>query len=506
MAAEKLSAVTLGALLAGYAEPPLPEIAVTGLALDSRKVVPGDAFFALPGTQGRHGLAHAAQAVSAGAVAVVWEPHETLPGIDVATLGVPSVAVDHLTRKLGHVAGRFFGDPSHALHCIGVTGTDGKTTVTHWIAQLMGESARPFGLLGTLGYGLPGQLQPASHTTPDAVRLQEQLARLCDAGAVGVAMEVSSHALHQHRVAGVHFDTAVLTHLSRDHLDYHGTQAAYADAKRELFRVPGLRNAVLNHDDAFGQALLRELEAGVRPLLFTTRPEADPSALAHDWLRAERIDTHARGLDIQVASAWGRARLQTKLLGRFNADNLLAAAAAAIAAGLSFEAAMQGIARVRPVPGRMEAFGTGRHPLVVVDYAHTPNALESVLRTLREHCDGELICLFGAGGDRDTGKRALMGGAAERNADRVVVTSDNPRTEDPRAIIDGILSGMRNPERARVMPDRAEAIHHAVNDARVGDVVLVAGKGHETWQEVGEERLPFSDREQVVQALKEGGA
>ncbi len=505
MTAEQLSGMTLKTLLAPCASQPLPDIEVTGLAVDSRSVSPGDLFFALPGTR-EHGLIHAAQAVAGGAVAVAWEPHASAPRVNAAGLGVPVIPIDNLTQELGQLASRFYGHPSHNLHCIGVTGTDGKSTVTHCIAQLMTESAQPFGLLGTLGYGLPGQLQPASHTTPDAVTLQEQLARLCDAGATGVAMEVSSHALHQHRINGVKFDTVVLTHLSRDHLDYHGTLEAYAEAKRQLFRVPGLRTAVLNYDDDFGRALLHQLDPGVRPILYATEAGGELAGRAADWLCAEHIDTHARGLAIQIGSSWGRAHIQSGLLGRFNVQNLLATAAAAIAAGLGFDVVMHGIARLRPVPGRMEAFGTGNHPLVVVDYAHTPNALSAVLKTLREHCGGKLICVFGAGGDRDRGKRPLMGGVAERHADRVVVTSDNPRSEDPQAIIEEILAGMQHPDRARVVPDRAEAIRAALRGARVDDVVLIAGKGHETWQQIGGRRFAFSDREQVVQALREVGA
>jgi len=505
MTAEQLSGMTLKLLLDAGVAQALPDVPITGLAIDSRNAGPGDLFFALPGTR-EHGLAHAAEAVAAGAVAVVWEPHPSAPAISGAGLGVPVIAIEDLSRKLGRIASRFYGHPSRNLHCIGVTGTDGKSTVTHCIAQLMTESAQPFGLLGTLGYGLPGQLQPASHTTPDAITLQDQLARLCDAGAVGVAMEVSSHALHQHRAMGVEFDTAVLTHLSRDHLDYHGTLEAYAEAKRTLFRMPGLRNAVLNYDDAFGRALLRELDPSVRPLLYATGGCEVLGDVSADWLCAESIETHTRGLDIRIASCWGRAHIQSGLLGRFNVQNLLATAGAAIAAGLGFDVVMHGLARLRAVPGRMEAFGAGNQPLVVVDYAHTPNALSAVLRTLREHCDGELVCLFGAGGDRDRGKRPLMGEAAECFADRVVVTSDNPRSEDPRAIISEILAGMRRPERARVLPDRAEAIRASINDAHVGDVVLIAGKGHETWQQIGARRLAFSDREQVVQVLREIGA
>ncbi len=501
MAAPRLGdGISLAALLDGLAEGArLPDLMVHGLASDSRSLCAGDLFLAVAGLRD-HGLDHLDQALARGAAAVVWEPAAgRLPG----ELPVPAVAVAGLGQRLGVIADRFYGHPSRDLCCIGVTGTDGKTSVTHFIATALAGAGRSCGLLGTLGYGLPGELRAPTHTTPDALRLQAELAALRDKGAVAVAMETSSHALHQGRCNAVAFDVAVLTNLSRDHLDYHGSLQAYADAKRRLFRSPGLSAWVLNADDAFGRELAAAPPAGVQVIRYARGAGFDRRAGRGEWLHATRVESLARGLRVTLeTSAWGGAVLESRLLGGFNAANLLAALGALLAAGTGFEAALEHLARVETVPGRMEAFGGPGQPLVVVDYAHTPNALDNALHALRAHCRGELVCVFGAGGDRDRGKRPQMGAVAEAGADRVILTSDNPRSEDPQRIIGEIAAGAREPVRLQRIVDRAEAIDAAIAAAGPDDLVLVAGKGHEDYQQIGARRLAFSDRVRVQQALR----
>ncbi len=503
MAAESLGyGVALGGLLRGllpvYAG---PELVVTGLATDSREVRPGDLFLACQGLH-VHALTHAAQAVQRGAVAVLWEPtgDKTLQSM-AENLTVPTLPVAGLARKLGLIADRFYAHPTEDMRVIGVTGTDGKTSVTHFIAQALSGDGEPCGLLGTLGYGVYGRLQPPTHTTPDAVRLQAEFARLRDAGVRQVAMEVSSHALHQQRTDGTRFDTAVLTHISRDHLDYHGSVEAYAEAKRRLFVSAGLETAVLNVGDAFGRQLAGQLGAQLRLVVYG-RTEDRCAGAAADWISLESVTPRPDGIVLQLDSNWGRAELRACLLGAFNADNLMAALGALLASGLQLDVAVKRLEAVKTVPGRMELFSQPGMPRVIVDYAHTPHALETVLQALRPHCRGELICLFGAGGDRDAGKRPQMGAVAERYADRVVLTSDNPRSESPDDILDQIAAGFAQPQRAERIVDRGQAIDTLIATLATDDLLLVAGKGHEEYQQIGEQRLPFSDRLRVQQALR----
>ena len=496
----------LQALLEGFvlAE---SELCVTGLATDSRQVRPGNLFLAVAGLQ-HHGLDHARDAVAAGAAAVLWEPRAERPELvqQAAALKVPAIALSGLRARLGFIASRFYGAPSHELFVVGVTGTDGKTSCTHFLAEAFSEPGCPGALLGTIGYGPFGQLKPATHTTPDALVIQRELAELRDAGLRRVAMEVSSHGLHQGRVSGVDFDVAVFTNLSRDHLDYHGDLAAYGNAKRLLFQAPDLRAAVINGGDPFGRELLSELSSGPRTIAYGM--EEDLAGLQD----VERVSGHdlqldETGLSLRVRTPWGEGELRAGLLGGFNAGNLLAVLAVLGIAGMPLEEILARLSRVHTVPGRMERFGgDAGQPLVVVDYAHTPRALEQVLLALRGHCRGRLWCVFGAGGDRDRGKRPLMGSVAERLADRVLLTNDNPRSEAPDAILAEIQAGMARPQAVQLMPDRAAAIHHAVGQAGPGDLVLVAGKGHEDYQQIGAERRPFSDRAQVLAALAGGAA
>jgi len=480
----------------------VPGLSVAGVAMDSRDVRPGTLFLACRGAA-QHGLRFVEAAVRAGAVAVAAESDPAWPAARLAELsaglGVPVVEVPALSAKASEIAARFHGRPGDRLRLLGVTGTNGKTTVTQYLARALAADT-PCAIVGTLGAGYPDALRPTTHTTPDAVTLQATLAELLADGAGAVAMEVSSHALHQHRVAALRFDTAVFTNLTRDHLDYHQTMEAYAEAKARLFRSPGLRVAVINTDDPFGLALFGETAPRLPVVAYGL--EGTP-VHAERYVAAERLVVDVSGLRLHVRSSWGEGELVSPLLGRFNAANLLAVLAVLLESGVALDAALARVGALRTVPGRMERLGGGDRPLVVVDYAHTPDALAQVLSALREHCAGRLSCVFGCGGERDRGKRPLMGEVAETLADRVVVTDDNPRHEDGDAIVAEILAGLREPGRATVERNRARAIALAVGEALPGDIVLVAGKGHEPYQQVGDLRLPFSDRA-VVRGLLQG--
>lgn len=491
---------TLGELLAGFAEAPANLVGrpVVGLAADSRAVRAGDLFFAVRGGN-RHGLEFLEAVRAAGALAVVWEPpYEGSPAADAC--GLPLLTVPELRRKMGLIASRFHGEPSRRLPVVGITGTDGKTSCAHFIAQALSDAdSGPCGILGTLGVGAYGQTEPSPHTTPDPLAVQRWLAGLVAAGRRHAVMEVSSHALDQGRVNGVGFAVGVLTNLTRDHLDYHGTPEAYAAAKRRLFFEHRPRWAVLNLDDAFGREIAAE--PGRRSQTIGYGLGQRPERLER-FVWGENPELTPSGLRLRIRSSWGDGELRVGLLGRFNASNLLASVATLLALELPFTEALARVTRAAPVPGRMERLGGGvGQPLAVVDYAHTPHALEQVLSALREHGGNRLWCVFGCGGDRDPGKRPLMGAVAERLADRVLVTDDNPRTEDPERIVADILAGMRRPGTVSVIRDRRAAIARALAAAGPGDIVLIAGKGHEDYQIVGTERLPFSDHAVVRECL-----
>jgi len=459
------------------------DIVVSGLALDSRRVRAGDAFFALRGTRG-HGIEFAAGAVAQGARVVLAEA----PATSATTLGVPVIWIDRLHAQVGEIAARYYGRPSQALQVVGVTGTNGKTSTVQLIAQALHHLGHSPATIGTLGAGLHGQVEEGERTTPDAIHVQELLASFRTQGATHVAMEVSSHALEQGRVGAVAFGTAVFTNLTRDHLDYHGSMEAYGDAKAKLFAWPTLTHAAINVDDAFGRELLYRTPGHVRKLRVSAAGD-----LASD-IRASNILTSAEGLRFELHTPWGSRPVQTHLIGRFNVDNLLAVVAVLGALGESFERIVEAVSALHPVNGRMSRLG-GHHgqPLVVVDYAHTPDALEQSLHAVRAHCEGRLICVFGCGGERDAGKRPLMGAIAERLADLAIITDDNPRGEDGDAIVAQIVAGLMHPEQAHVQRNRALAITEALHMAKPGDVVLIAGKGHETYQEGAHGKRPFDD-------------
>ena len=478
-------------------------VRVTGLSMDSRTLRPGDAFLASPG-QKDHGWNHVVAAVRAGARVVLADAAAVTPVPDLA--GIPVIPIPRLGSVAGVIAARFFGEPSQQLQVVGVTGTNGKTSTSHYIASAMQEfTGGHAGIIGTLGSGPVGRLGVTELTTPDPVSLQSQMAAQLAEGVQVIAMEVSSHALDLGRIAGVHFTTAVFTNLTRDHLDFHGDMAAYAAAKQRLFDLPELQHAVVNLDDEFGRDLMRACSARIPVVGYQLANTGLPKSAPDDVLLGVVRDSAPGQLHIDVLGPWGGGPLRCALTGSFNAANVLAACATLHTLSVPFARALELLAHARAVPGRMEAFRAPGRPTVIVDYAHTPDAVEKALQALRGQCRGRLICVFGCGGDRDPGKRPQMGAVAEACADRTVITSDNPRSENPDAIITAILAGMRDPDRAIVEPDRTAAITLAVRAAGPEDVVLVAGKGHETWQETAGRRLPFSDR-QLVRTLLERDA
>ena len=480
--------IRLGELLDDL-KPELAQLAVTALSLDSRRLTSGSLFIALPGTRG-HGLDYLQQALDAGCVAVVAEISDawSRDRIEALSIAIPVIAAGSV--HAGGIAAKFYADPSAQLTIIGYTGTNGKTTCAWLTAGVLENCA----MIGTLGNGVPGSLQQATHTTPDAITLQQMFADYLQTGITAVAMEVSSHALDQERVDGVHIDVAVFTNLSRDHLDYHSTMQAYGEAKRKLFRMPGLSCVVINMDDPYGRQIREGLDPGMRCITVGVNT-------MDAQLRASHIRQTQQGLKMVLHYKQQQVVLESPLIGRFNVDNLLSVAGALIAAGVPLVQLIKRLSSVPAVPGRMERFAGENQPLVVVDYAHTPDALKNALLAAREHTDGELICVFGCGGDRDAGKRPLMGAVAEELADRLVVTDDNPRSESGDAIIEQILCGMKHP--ARVVRDRQQAISIAITQASAGDLVLVAGKGHEDVQVIGDQRHHFSDREVVAAILGE---
>ena len=496
-----MSPMRLADLLEGVSVVPLTLAGqtVSAMTLDSRRVQPGGAFVALAGAS-THGLHHLDAALAAGAGCILFEP----PAPTDRVLPPTALPVPGLRGQLGRLADRFHGQPSVRLTVIGVTGTNGKTSTVQLLAQALdqalpaddaagghdnGGAFAPAGSIGTLGVGFRGEIRVGERTTPDVISVHAALADLVERGARSVAMEVSSHALDQGRVDAVAFDVAVFSNLTRDHLDYHGDMASYGAAKAKLFSWPSLRAAVVNVDDPFGQQIAGSLRADIRSWTVSARGSADAS------LRAEAVRCDAGGLRFDVCEGGHRLALSSRLLGRFNVDNLLAVMGCLRALGWSLDAAVAAAAGLRPVAGRMNRIDARSKsaPLVVVDYAHTPDALQQTLDSLRAHTKGQLLCVFGCGGERDRGKRPEMAAAVESKADRIVLTDDNPRGEDGDRIIADTLAGFRDPAAVTVNRDRATAIGDALRAAGSNDCVLIAGKGHETYQEVGGRRLPFDD-------------
>ena len=485
---------SLAALLEGYVTIPAGlDRAVTAVCDDSRAVVPGALFFARRGLR-VDAIRFARSAIASGAVAVVTEGGPASVRLDA---GAVVIRVTDIAGAIGHVAARFHDEPSRHLSVAAVTGTNGKTSVTHLVARGCGDRCA---VMGTLGTGRPGIQEAAALTTPGPIEVHRRLAGLRDGGFGMVAMEVSSHALDQRRIEAVHVHTAVFTNLGRDHLDYHPDMSAYARAKRSLFEVRGLAHAVVNADDRLGLDLIDSMATGVESVAVTLR-DRQPSADATPVVRG-RITGDGPGLSLEIASPWGRGVLATRLVGRFNAYNLLAAVAVACLNGHRLDAALDRLDGVEPIAGRMQPMGGGSRPLVVVDYSHTPDALANALAALRPLCEGVLWCVFGCGGERDRGKRPQMAEAAQKGADRIIVTDDNPRCENGDAIVADIIEGFTDSGEAYVERDREQAILQAITGARASDVVLIAGKGHETSQEREGVRLPFSDVAVARRALE----
>ena len=459
------------------------DLAVTGLVMDSREVRPGDAFVAIAGF-GAHGLNFVDAAREAGATAILFEPPapESLPA------PADAIPVAGLRSRMGTMADRFHGHPSAAMTTVGVTGTNGKTSTVQLLAQAWTLRGQKAGTVGTLGAGLWPKIVPTGFTTPLVLRMHALLAELRDEGAQAVAMEVSSHALDQGRVDGVHFDVGVFTNLTRDHLDYHGDMASYGAAKARLFDWPGLRAAAVNLDDAFGRELFDAVGGKVRAVGFSSRGAAGAS------VRADDVQLDGSGIRFMLDAGGQAHPVRSPLLGRFNVDNLLGVAATLFALGMAPALVAETLSQLAPVDGRMNRLGgEGGLPLVVIDYAHTPDALEQALASLRAHTAGALTCVFGCGGERDRGKRPQMAAIAERLADRVIVTDDNPRNEDGDVIVADIVEGFADTTRVLVQRDRAAAIAQALANAGADDVVLVAGKGHEPYQEIAGIRHAFDD-------------
>jgi UDP-N-acetylmuramoyl-L-alanyl-D-glutamate--2,6-diaminopimelate ligase len=484
-------AMRLAELLPDVAGVPA-DLVVTGLVMDSRDVTPGDAFIAIAGF-GAHGLNFSEQARASGASAILFEP----PAPDDIPAPADAIAVPGLRARLGEMGDRFHDHPSAAMRMVGVTGTNGKTSTVQLIAQAWSLLGTRAATVGTLGAGMYGEAVPTGFTTPLVLPLHALLARLREEGAQAVAMEVSSHALDQGRVAGVHYDVAVFTNLTRDHLDYHGDMASYGAAKAKLFAWPGLRAAVINLDDDYGRALFDALPDSLRRVGVSSRGARDAT------LYAEQLQLDNRGIAFDLAIAGATHRVRSPLLGRFNVDNLLAVAGALHAQEVPMADIAATLSRLQPIHGRMNRLGGERgQPLVVVDYAHTPDALEQALKSLRAHAQARLVCVFGCGGERDRGKRPQMAAIAEANADRVIVTDDNPRGEDGDQIVADILAGLTNPAAAIVQRDRFAAIARAIGEAGPNDIVLIAGKGHEPYQEINGVQHPFDDTEVARKELE----
>ncbi len=459
------------------------------LTLDSRSVRPGDLFLAVPGGA-QDGRDHIVDAIARGAAAVAYEAEGAAQMRDSAAALIP---LRGLADQLSAIAGRFYGEPSRALHLVGVTGTNGKTSVSQLVAQALDQLGERCGIIGTLGSGFHGELQSGRNTTPDPLAVQATLANLKQAGARAVAIEVSSHGLDQGRVAALAFDVAVFTNLTRDHLDYHGSMATYAAAKAKLFAWPQLKCRVINLDDDFGRELAAEQQASRLIGYSLTDTEA--------YLHCREMHFSEQGVEAHLVTPQGDGWLRSSLLGRFNLSNLLAVVGALLGLGYPLDEIIAVMPELEGPAGRMQRLGGGALPLVVVDYAHTPDALQQVLKALRPHVQGQLYCLFGCGGDRDSGKRPLMAQAAEQLADRVLVTDDNPRSEDPAQIFSDIRDGFAQPQSVEFVHGRGLAIAGLIAAAKAGDVLVLAGKGHEDYQEIAGARQPFSDLLEASKAL-----
>ncbi|MCD6038729.1 MAG: murE [Gammaproteobacteria bacterium] len=486
--------IKLSDLMEEIKEPIYPnDLLISGLALDSRQVQKGDLFFAYQGST-LDGRQFINEAIKKGAKAIMVERDEQVASISFQD-DVPIISVQHLKHKISALAGRFYNHPAQSMQIIGVTGTSGKTSFTYFLASVLEQLAFSCGVIGTMGNGLYGDIKSGNLTTPDAIAVQKIFAELFQQGARYVAMEVSSHSLAQGRVEAVPFTVGVFTNLTQDHLDYHGTMKAYGVAKKRLFESLATQFAVINNDDPFGRELIASLPNKENIIAYGIQKSKRVESVIAQSVELEQ------GVKARVITPWGEGELQTQLIGHFNLSNLLAVLAVIGLLKIPLSAALQCLKNVLPVPGRMQVLGGKELPLVVVDYSHKPDALKKALEALRPYYSGQLYCVFGCGGERDRGKRPLMGAIAERYADRVIVTDDNPRTEDPKQIVADIMQGFVHPEKIIVEHDRSKAINNSIQYAKRGDCVLIAGKGAETYQQIGNIKIPFSDVEQVRERL-----
>jgi len=500
------AAISLDQLMAGFELPAadlmkLALVKITGLQQDSRKVQRGDCFIAVTGLE-TDGRKYINAAIKAGAVAIIQQTEQQVISLEWQQL--PIISMPNLLQRISPLAANFYAQPSRQLDLIGITGTNGKTSCAQLLAQLLSRLQTPAAMIGTMGYGVVDksggcELNDTGMTTPDAVRSQAIVHELVERGSKAAVLEVSSHALLQGRVAALDFTQAIFTNLSRDHLDYHGDMVSYGEAKAKLFAFDTLQSAIINADDEFGQQILQRLANSDTKVYSYGVVDSDAD------VSLQNIEFLADGIRANLHSPWGQAPIHSKLLGGFNLYNLLAVVTAVCAKGFDFNAVVAQIEKLKPVAGRMQQVSVEANSkkkiTVVVDYAHTPDALNKALLALKQHCGGQLWCIFGCGGDRDKGKRPLMMAEALSLADHIMITSDNPRGEDPQAIINDItdeltaeLAEAKSSGRFITQQlDRGQAIAAVIASAGVGDTVLIAGKGHEAYQQIGDVKLPFDD-------------
>jgi UDP-N-acetylmuramoyl-L-alanyl-D-glutamate--2,6-diaminopimelate ligase len=499
-------------LLSPLVQLPLLPLDIKKLSFHSQQTGPDCLFIAIPG-QDSDGRDYIADALAKGTLAVIYESI----GADIKSLNKLAKAnpkalilpIEYLAKKVSILASHFYQNPSQNMKVIGVTGTNGKTTITHLLAQAYDYFGQPCGVIGTLGYGLLQNWHDFGLTTPDAILLQKILAEFRDNQIMTVAMEASSHGLDQGRVNQVNFQSAIFTNLTQDHLDYHGTIEAYGRAKRLLFETPTLKQVVLNIDDPYALEIVKVLNPSIKVVSYSVSQNKIFRSIHPNtvYVMTESVEYHPAGLLAQVQTSWGNGVLKSKLIGEFNLSNLLALLAELCLSGIPLDEALQVISRLNPVKGRMQRFGGTRTPQVIVDYAHTPDSLEQALKAARLHCKRKLCVVFGCGGNRDNSKRAIMGAIAAQYADKIILTNDNPRNENPEHILAEIYAGIPEADQKKVTiePCRKTAIKIAVERSLPVDVILVAGKGHEEYQLIGKDKIAFSDEKTVQKILQEVG-
>lgn len=469
----------------------IDDVQVTGIANHSDNVQKGDLYMALEGAN-YHGLDFLSDVVLRGANAVIWDGCEDL----IYPSTIPMIRVPNLRENMGLIAARFFDYPSATMDLIAVTGTDGKSSVSHFIAQCLSTEKQHCGLIGTLGYGYFGSLQPSTRTTPDALTTQRIIYELKQRGVDKVVIEASSHGLAQGRLNGLEIDTAVFTNLGHDHLDYHGSQTEYMRAKRKLFEFESLKTAIINNDDAYAESMINACRKRVTVLSYSKQSSTTAAYLI-------KAENRKQGLALRISVLGKTIDIETRVFGEFNIDNLLATVLALLSHGVQVDEIVKRLTTITPVDGRMQRFGNAYTPTVFLDYAHTPQALEQVLKACRDYTESKLVCVFGCGGERDASKRPLMGAIAQRYADYIVICDDNPRGENPERICNDILKGLSKSQNSRVIHNREQAISEAIKGATAKDVVLIAGKGHERYQIIKNKRRPFNDADVIRKTLEE---